>query len=87
MNWRDKALLRPRELAEVSGRSLRTIRRKIRAGKIESRLEDGQRLIPIKVALRFVGEDSEEATRGYRSSPATDEKAADIIEHFRRKHG
>ena len=64
VNWREKAQLRPRELADVASVSLRTIRRKIERGEIESRLVDGCRVIPIREALRFVGEDSEPAPSG-----------------------
>jgi len=85
VNWREKALLRPRELAEVSGRSRRTIERKIRSGVIESRLEDGCRVIPIAAARRFVGEGV--TPSGVERSPAAEKKAADILSHFRRKHG
>lgn len=87
MNWREKALLRPRELAEASGRSLRTIQRKIAAGVIETRLEDGCRLIPIGVALRFVGEDSGGSTPSCAATPSAARKAAEIVADFRRKHG
>ena len=87
MNWREKAFLRPHELAEVSGRSIRTIQRKIAAGIIESVFEDGCRLIPIRAALRFVGEDPGNGTHTYSSSPSAARKAAEIIAHFQRKHG
>ncbi len=87
MTWRDRALLRPSKLAEVSGRSLRTIQRKLERGEIESRLEDGCRLIPIRAALRFVGEESRTAAGGYAPSPTVEQQASEIIEHFRREHG
>ena len=54
--WREKARLRPCELAEVASVSLRTIWRKIEAGKIESFTEGRARFIPIRAALEFVGE-------------------------------
>ena len=57
MNWRNKALLRPRELADISSQSVRTIRRKIRSGAIASSLQGGARVITIAECLRYVGED------------------------------
>jgi hypothetical protein len=54
--WREKARLRPRDLAEVASVSLRTIWRKIKAGEIESFSEGRARFIPIRAALEFVGE-------------------------------
>jgi hypothetical protein len=87
VNWRDKALLRPRELAEASGRSLRTIQRKLSAGEIESRLEDGCRVIPIRAALKPVAEDSCAGADSYEREPSAEQKADEIVEHFRRRHG
>ena len=59
MNWRDKARVRPRELAQIASVSLRTVREKIRSGEIESYLENGCRFIPIAAARRFVREENE----------------------------
>jgi excisionase family DNA binding protein len=56
-DWRTKARLRPRELAEVTSVSLRTVWRKINSGEIESYRVGGCRFIPAKAALAFVGED------------------------------
>ena len=86
MPWRQRALLRPSELAEVSGRSLRTIRRKIDSGEIESRLEDGRRLIPIRVALAFVGEDDENAPEVCASGPVS-RRASSFVARIRREAG
>ena len=83
MNWREKAQLRPRELAEVSSLSLRMIRRKIERGEIESRLIDGCRLIPIREALRFVGEDSEVAPSGPVVAVGTEARA--FVSRIRRE--
>ncbi len=55
--WREKARLRPRELAEVASVSLRTIWRKIQSGEIESFMEGHSRFIPIRAALKFAGEE------------------------------
>jgi hypothetical protein len=54
--WREKARLRPRELAEVASVSLRTVWRKIKSGEIESFTEGNARFIPIQTAKEFVGE-------------------------------
>jgi excisionase family DNA binding protein len=56
-DWRTKARLRPRELAEVASVSLRTVWRKIHSGEIESYTSGGCRFIPIRAALEFAGED------------------------------
>ncbi len=56
MHWREKARLRPRELAEVASVSVATIRRKIASGELESFTRDGMRFIPIGAALGFLGE-------------------------------
>ncbi len=56
-DWRTKARLRPRELAEVASVSLRTVWRKIHSEEIESYRVGGCRFIPIKAALAFAGED------------------------------
>jgi hypothetical protein len=56
VHWREKAELRPAEVAKVSGRSLRTIRRKIADGALPSRLADGVRLVPVRAVLELVGE-------------------------------
>ena len=56
-DWRTKARLRPRELAEVASVSLSTVWRKIRSEEIESYSVGGCRFIPINAALAFVGED------------------------------
>jgi len=86
-DWRDKALLRPSELAFVSGRSKRTIHRLLKAGAIESRLEGGCRLIPIREAMRFVGEETRTSATSCERKPHAEAKATDILSHFRRKHG
>ena len=65
VSWRDKARLRPRELAEVASVSLATVRRKIASGEIGSYVQDGCRFIPIAAALRFVGEDSGTLSHGH----------------------
>ena len=84
--WREKALLRPRELAEVSGRSVRTIRRKLETGEIESRLEDGCRLIPIEAALRFVGEEQPETAFG-KPTPRIRREVRDFVAKVRAEVG
>jgi len=56
-DWRTKARLRPRELAEVASVSLSTVWRKIRSEEIESYSVGGCRFIPIRAALAFAGED------------------------------
>jgi hypothetical protein len=56
-DWRTKARLRPRELAEVASVSLRTVWRKIHSGEIESFKAGGCRFISINAALAFIGED------------------------------
>lgn len=56
-DWRTKARLRPRELAEVASVSLRTVWRKIHSEEIESYSVGGCRFIPIRAALAFAGED------------------------------
>ena len=82
MSWREKALLRPRELADVASLSLRTIRRRIKTGEIESRLVDGCRVIPVREVLRFVGElRSPTASLDERA----ERRAAEIESHFRRR--
>jgi hypothetical protein len=87
--WRERAFLRPRELAEVSGRSLTTIRRLVAAGEIESQLEGGCRLVPIAAALAFVGENAEPGTRGETPtrSAALEHRAAACLRRLRQKAG
>jgi hypothetical protein len=93
IHWREKALLRPSELAAVSGRSVKTIRRKIASGDIESRLEDGCRLIPIRAALAFVGEqphpNPEGVNRGDQPppTPAMQRNVRQFVARIRRKAG
>jgi excisionase family DNA binding protein len=58
-DWRAKARLRPRELAEVASVSLRTVWRKIHSGEIESYRVGRCRFIPIKAALAFAGENDQ----------------------------
>ncbi|MBW1906941.1 MAG: hypothetical protein JRJ24_16890 [Deltaproteobacteria bacterium] len=57
-SWRDRPLLRPAELASLTGLSLRTVRRRIASGAIRSRLEGRCRVVPICELFRIVGEDS-----------------------------
>ncbi len=65
VTWREKARLRPRELAEVASVSLAMMKRKIASGEIESYVQDGCRFIPIAAALRFVGEKAETSSHGH----------------------
>jgi excisionase family DNA binding protein len=69
-DWRTKARLRPRELAEVTSVSLRTIWRKIHSGEIESYRVGGCRFVPIKAALAFAGEDDQNSRSGSVSARA-----------------
>ncbi len=84
--WRQRSLLRPSELAAVSGRSLRTIWRKLEAGTIESRVEDGCRLIPIEAALVFLGEKPENAHHPHETGPIS-ARARAFVERIRREAG
>ena len=81
MEWRDKARLRPRELAEVASVSIATVRRKLASGEIGSYVEDGCRFVPIEAALAFVREDP-------AALPAAlDRRALAMVERIRREVG
>jgi len=54
--WRERARLRPRELAEQAGVSLRTITRAIESGALASHREGRCRFVAIADALAYVGE-------------------------------
>ena len=87
-DWRSYAELRPTLVARVSGRSLRTIRRKIKSGELPSRFADGCRLVPIRSVLELVGEDRpNDVVTGEESEATARQKAADIIADMRRRHG
>ena len=83
MNWRDKAELRPAEVAEVSGRSLRTIRRRIADGSLPSRFCDGVRLVPIHAVLELVGEAVEPSGGSEPRIPTARAKARAILADLR----
>jgi hypothetical protein len=88
-DWRLKAELRPSEVAWVSSRSLRTIRRKIASGELPSRFVDGCRLVPIRAVLELVGE-LPHATReedGCGDHPPARQKADEILARFRGRRG
>ena len=83
-NWRSLVTLRPTEFAAITGLSLRTVRAKITCGEIESWLEGGCRIIPVRAALRFSGEPVDESTETPKDSPAR-RKAAEIINRIERE--
>ena len=85
VSWREKARLRPRELAEVASVSLATVKRKITSGEIESYVQDGCRFIPISAALRFVGEAPETASHGHSVKVGASARA--FVERMRREAG
>ena len=85
VSWRDKARLRPRELAEVASVSLATVKRKITSGEIESYIQDGCRFIPIAAALRFAGEESETPSHGH--SVKVGARARAFVARIRREAG
>ena len=85
MDWRQKARLRPSELAEVGSVSLARVRRKIASGEIESYVQDGCRFVPIAAALRFVGEESETPSHGH--SVKVGARARAFVARIRREAG
>ena len=85
VSWRDKARLRPRELAEVASVSLATVKRKIASGEIESYMQDGCRFIPISAVLAFVGEPCETPSQT-RTRPISPSALA-FVARFRREAG
>ena len=85
MSWREKARLRPRELAELASVSLATVKRKIASGEIESYVQDGCRFIPIHAALRLVREDPETPSHGH--SVKVSDRARAFVARMRREAG
>lgn len=85
MHWREKARMRPRELAEIASISLSTVKRKLRSGELESYVDGGCRFIPIRAALAFVREDppAEVATPRLRSEPSPEARA--LVARIRRE--
>ncbi len=85
VSWREKARLRPRELAEVASVSLATVKRKLASGEIESYVQDACRFIPISAALQFVGEDPETPSHGH--SVKISASAREFAARIRREAG
>jgi len=54
--WREKAALRPKQVAEVLSVSERVVRRMIEDGTLASRRLGASRLVPTRAILEFVGE-------------------------------
>jgi excisionase family DNA binding protein len=81
--WRDKPRLRVRELAEVSGLSVRSIRRKIASGELESYLDGGMRFVPIAAVLELVHEQPTSAPPSSRIS----REAWAMVREIRREAG
>ena len=79
-DWRQKARLRPAELAEVASVSLRTIWRKLESGEIESFTQGRSRFIPIKAALAFVGD-------GDTPRPQASVRARSVVDRLRQGVG
>jgi excisionase family DNA binding protein len=75
-SWRDRPLVRPAELAALTGLSLRTVRRRIASGAIRSHLEGRCRLIPICEIFRIVGKDADAEKYSNR---LTDSEVRDAI--------
>lgn len=85
MHWREKARLRPRELAEIASVSLSTVKRKLRSGELESYVDGGCRFIPIRAALAFVREDppAQLAPVARRGEPSPEVRA--LVARIRRE--
>ena len=81
-NWRSLLTLRAAEFAAITGLSLRTVRAKIACGEIESRLEGGCRIIPVRAAVRFSGEPADEPAENPKDSRAR-RKATEILSRVR----
>ena len=79
MHWRDKAQLRPREVAEVLSLSIRTIQRWIESGSIPSRVVGGCRVIRTSDVLRLVGENEGELGMGTPFDLEVAAKAREIL--------
>ena len=60
--WREKAALRPKQVAEILSVSERVVRRMIEDGTLTSRLQGGCRLVPTSAILEIVGEGSPQAS-------------------------
>ncbi len=62
IGWREKAALRPKQVAEVLSVSERVVRQMIEDGTLTSRRQGGCRLIPTWAILELVGERTSEIT-------------------------
>ena len=85
-SWRTRAALRPREVAEVSGLSLRTVQRQIASGDLPSHRRGRCRLVPIAAVLELVGAEPAPEAR-VAAAPTIRRRADEILAHIRRKHG
>lgn len=78
--WRDRARLRPRELAEIAGVSVRTIHRAIARREIESYREGAFRFVPVGAALAWLGE---QEPGGTGAAPRVSPEARAFLERMR----
>jgi len=72
VGWRERARLRPAELAEVAGVSLRTVTRAIESGALASYREGRCRFVPITAALDYVGEHAPDLPAAAPSRPVSE---------------